>query len=252
MQLRCFAGAVAVMGAIHTPHAARAAGPPGSVTVTEYTGPRAPGYGAVPPAHLVPVRLTATSSDVTFHLRTATLEGRVSGFVWGDPTMGTGWWSGKVKADAFGRLCTAPCDAVVEVGAQGFSLSKGDGKLVRVDEDVAVLQPSTLRGEYDDNSGLRTAGWLTAVGGGLLLLGSMSLDADTCKAPDYDCRSPPGVIAMQVAGLVAGGVGVVLILQRDRARIVVTPFAPPAASTLRLDDARRLAGLGGLTLAAQL
>jgi hypothetical protein len=139
------------------------------------------------------------------------------------------WYYERGYAAAYAPLCEGPCTLTLARGEHRLALSKDGGRAVPA-EPVFIPGPSRLHAEYDDHSGMRTAGIVVGLGGlaaGIVMLAEsvgtrQVCDASGCYAADH-----------LNGGLVAGGivtilvssiVGSVLALQPDRAFITVTPL----------------------------
>jgi hypothetical protein len=110
--------------------------------------------------------------------------------------------------------------------------------------DVSITGPSTIHGEYESRSGLRTAGWVALLGGPVLFagggmglgfaLGTKSRVNDPTSVGPV-CSTTPSVgpiLAGFGLALASAVTGVVLVLQRDSAAISVTPVASGSVLSL--------------------
>jgi len=127
--------------------------------------------------------------------------------------------------------CISPCDA---------RLSPGDYRLelngVHVRDTVNLRQPGTLRGEYESNSGTRSAAWLALNVGGII--GGVFITVGAASS------SPTGYALG--GGVLAGATAIFFITYRaDRAKVSFTPDPPADVRDMPVPagagDARRAA-----------
>src|SRR5260370_12717904 len=105
----------------------------------------------------VPFKFVSMVPNLTLHIKTGEAEART----WmGTPT--------GLTATTYTSICTAPCEASLPAGSHQFALSQGTGVPVPAPALTTLREPSTLQGTYESRSGLRTAGWIVAVGGSVL------------------------------------------------------------------------------------
>lgn len=163
---------------------------------------------------LARLKLESDPPGATFFRQSATAEAR------------SGWAT--ARAVGYERLCTAPCNVSMPAGTEILALSF-DRETPREAKPVTLpAGRSTVTGSLDSRAGLRTAGWLIAVGsiaaGGVLVATSFG-DEETCTTYG-GCYSSPAIdIVPFTAGLVILGagipIGIMLGVQRDGAKIDV-------------------------------
>jgi hypothetical protein len=125
----------------------------------------------------------------------------------------------------YDEICTAPCEISLMTGSHSLALSRGTGRLVAVRNRIAVTGPTTIKGTYVSRRGLRKAGWFVGFGG---FLGGLVLTTVAISTVDIDDDEPGTAYrALSLAGLgsmlVGPGVGLWMILQRDKATIEIEP-----------------------------
>jgi hypothetical protein len=204
-----------------------------------YAGPASP--PALPPPPPPPperarvdaegnaVHFEATTPDTDFHVRTSEATG-----------MG---WAGRgivaVVVKGYDHICPAPCDKTLPSGSYRFALSQGGGTPAEADGAIHISGPSTVRGTYVSNQGLRVAGWVVMVGSIAAGLGMMwagiTQKSQDCSTVSYGGSCIPTYSPN--TGLLYGGLGVttlgpllslILILQHDHADISVVPLSTGA------------------------
>lgn len=74
----------------------------------------------------------------------------------------------QASADAFTRICTAPCAAELPEGAYTFAVGMGDRPARKVEGMQTVRDGYVLRGRYVDNKGVRVAGVLLGIAGAVI------------------------------------------------------------------------------------
>lgn len=115
----------------------------------------------------------------------------------------------------FQRLCSAPCSLQLE--RREYRLALGETNVaipLPVDTVTQIDGPSKLTLEYTSRAGLRLAGLITAIVGpaaGLAILLAGGFDSTT-----------PLIVGSVVTGVTAG-VGLVLMWQRDKVEVRLTP-----------------------------
>lgn len=157
------------------------------------------------------LQLEANRSDVTFMVLTREAH------------------SGALSAEGYDRICTAPCRAELPVGTYRLALSlhdDGDTDWTAIDDSVRISGPGLLRAEYDDASGLRTAGYITlgAGGGAGALLVALGIAGGAFENGEgFPIWSLVIGTAVTVVSLVTGGV---LAAQDDDATVRFAPSRP--------------------------
>jgi hypothetical protein len=143
---------------------------------------------------------------------------------------GYGYWGPRRDiARAYAPVCTGPCSARFAPGAYELALAKG-GHIARSPGRVMIMQPSTVKGEYLDRSGVRLAGVLIGVGG--IVGGTIMMilavhrddicDVDGCYYhQDVDGPLLAGGIALAIGGAIAGSI---MAWQRDEAVFTILPL----------------------------
>jgi hypothetical protein len=193
-----------------------------------------------------PVKLEADDNDITFHVRTGTAQGYVSG--WSSTSGGSGAWGAATQVEAYEQLCTAPCTAEIENGDQRFALSKADGKPVAGDGRVSIHGPATIHGKYESYTGTRAVGWLLVLGGAVVVAASPFVAKNDCPTPDYSSAAyrsadpcEPFNTGIFIGMLAAGGavslVGILLALKSDESHFTVSPGVASATPKWALASA---------------
>lgn len=123
-------------------------------------------------ADAVEVNLRANLPEVTFHLKmgSANFEGLGQGWTANGGLMTTAV-SG--SSNSYAVICTAPCTATLPAGTHRLALSLEGGKSIEAEQSVTLDGPAQVEGTYSSNSGVRTAGWVIGIAGGLAGLGMM-------------------------------------------------------------------------------
>jgi hypothetical protein len=180
-----------------------------------YAGPTSTPQAIIPSPPMPPARRTvrvhvdATSDDLTLQRVTGTATAVVSS--------GNGGFA-QVQIDQFAPLCSAPCDIELEPGAYTLGISLGQGSARRADHNLFTFSSDTsIALDYESREGLRIAGWVTFIVGGLTGLGVML--APVLSGSD-DFLIP--MIAGGAIVLVAEVVGLALAFLNDHADIQET------------------------------
>ena len=217
------ASASAPAPAAVSPAAAPAAAPPSSNGSVEpyvtVTGKRAN------------VRLVSDPPGLTFHRASSSAV-----------AVGPG---GVAVARGFERLCTAPCSISLPAGTETLALSQDDG-LPRAADPIAIPEGnSQIDGHLESRAGVRTAGWVIALGsavvGSVLMIKSRSTSQD-CSDAFLGCQTKDDLdVGMLVGGAavlsIGVGVGVGMAFIGDVAQVeqrqagVKLPRAPGLALT---------------------
>lgn len=144
---------------------------------------------------------------------------------------GYGYWGPRRDiARSYAPVCTGPCSARFAPGEYELALAKG-GHIARSPGRLMITQPSTIKGEYLDRSGVRLAGVLIGVGGivggTIMMVLSVHRD-DVCDDSglcyyhdDVDGPLLAGGIALAIGGAIAGSI---MAWQRDEAVFTVLPL----------------------------
>jgi hypothetical protein len=236
-----------------------------------YAGPasKAPGAAPAPPsptppdsdaarptitvkANEVPIKFVSSEPKLTLHLKThSAVLARTSG---------------RVAVRGYDRICTSPCEASLPSGTHEFGVSPEGGDPVEVDKSVTLESASKLEAKYESKSGVRTIGWVLAIGGsigGTILILTASGSEENCSSGS--CIDMPQVNTDQLyAGLGIAGAGLIIggaliLFSTDSAELKLTPLAPaapPASPTAAIkgDAASKLgpwAGVQGLALSGR-
>jgi opacity protein-like surface antigen len=188
-----------------------------------------PSYGPLVTVDATSLRVHFESADpnLAFSLRTGSAT--VAGSVGGRGYVGV--------ATAYTDLCVAPCDVTLPAGTHRLALSKDGRGPVEAEEPAVLREPSTVQGTYIDHRGLRTAGWVSLLGGigiGGVLMATSFRTTTTCDGTG-SCSSGPSINQSQLGagtavGVVGAVVGLILILQGDAARVRVLPLSGAAAA----------------------
>jgi hypothetical protein len=193
------------------------------------------------------LRLVATRPGVTFHVQSG--ESRVNGFAFGW-LGGHGGWGGAFegRVSNFARLCTAPCEASLPVGAYRFGLSSGGGKVVEANA-TAVGDGARLVGDYESRAGARAAGAVVAAVG---LLAGVTLLSVPLVQLAFDSSREPSLAPPIVGGallVVSLPTGLALALLPDVASVrAVEPPPGLVAAPGGRPAGRRAPGGGALTV----
>lgn len=148
----------------------RYAGPRSGAPTSTLSSPGAPPAPSPPSTaeaadtSAIELRLGSPQPGVTFHRvrLTSTAEVTASGFSQGRVVS----MAGTARGHTFERLCTAPCQVELPRGEYELALSAG-GDPIPAAEIVRLDAATAVSGVYTDNSGLRAAGWVSIIGGGL-------------------------------------------------------------------------------------
>lgn len=177
-------------------------------------GPAAPIVVPVP----VPV---APPTEPMAHLSvTGDVEGLSLHRVIASATVGV--WTGRgmssVRIDAFDLICHAPCEVDVPAGSYELGVAPDGGDARRAGHDDAVFHAGTvsrLALEFESREGIRIAGWLTLVLGGL---GGSAMIISPIFFTNFDDGMP-----LLIAGSVIAGVAIIaslpMILLQDHADV---------------------------------
>ncbi|HWL89390.1 MAG TPA: hypothetical protein VNO21_26480 [Polyangiaceae bacterium] len=154
----------------------------------------------------IPVHLSSSQSNMTFHLRT--------------------------EDGGFSLLCVAPCDLSLSKGKQRLAVSQGGGE--PVESNLFDLRgPSRLDATYKSRYGVRIAGVVTFFGStiaGIAIALAGRTGPTTCDEDGSNCSQSvstgAGVAALSVA-FVGGTTGALLaLLASDGVEISVVPLSP--------------------------
>lgn len=177
------------------------------------------------------LKVVANEPGVEVQVKTG--KANLSGFTWtGGRHGGIGAFSG--TASVYSTLCIAPCRTSLPVGSHrlGLTLDK-DSSVVEVESPVSITGPGTLRADYESRRGLRIAGLVTGLGGGLVGLGLFyaSFDSGSKNCDSYGfCMKGAPDSSLLYGGLgligVSTLVGFILVLQPDKATVTFVPGAP--------------------------
>lgn len=146
---------------------------------------------------------------------------------------------GAAFATGYERICTAPCDVSLPAGTETLALSRDDKPPISAEPVTLPPGKSELRASFESRSGMRAAGWLLMLGGGIggavLMFTSSSKEPDCSVGSSY-CYDKTTINTGQlIAGAaLAGvgiGVGIALARQPDKAVVEVassgTNFSRP-------------------------
>lgn len=170
----------------------------------------------------VPVNLRANLPEVTFHLKTGTanFEG-----------IGPGWSANggllavavSGTASTYSVICTAPCTATLPPGTHRIALSLDGGKSVEAEQAVVLGGPTRVEGTYTSNSGIRTAGWIIAIAGGLAGIGIMVAAYPSSDTEEPDDGNP--ALALAGTGVLLGAAitGGIMVSVDDDAEVQASP-----------------------------
>lgn len=102
-------------------------------------------------------------------------------------------------------LCSPPCTATLTPGVHGFGLSIGNGPAVIAEGVLDIRRSGTVTVTYVDNSAMRTAGWLTGLGGLLLSAGgAVSVIGLQDADPDVAMGVSLSMVLTGFAGIITG------------------------------------------------
>jgi hypothetical protein len=180
--------------------------------------PAIPGPFAQPPAvdQGVPIRFLGEQESLTLHRHVGT----ATGFGW------SGSNSFSMLAYSYSAICSAPCESALPAGGHRLAVSRESGTPVDAGM-VQITGPGTLTGSYTSRRGLRIAGWITlaagtAVGMAIAMGGGFGAASDDPDDPNFTIHWGWFGAGMGVM-LVSEIVGLILGMQRDRARIAFQP-----------------------------
>lgn len=171
-----------------------------------------PAAAPAPPSDgKINVNVTGDGRALTLHHHTGTGTGGVS----------TSNGYATVRVDTFSPICTAPCATRLERQSHAFGVSLDKRDPVPVKDGLLTLdQPSTLLLDYQDQTGIRTAGWLIAIGS--IIAGSAIM-----MAPLLGSGSIDGSLALIATGgivMTLGSViGLLMIYTKDSASVRIQP-----------------------------
>jgi hypothetical protein len=139
------------------------------------------------------------------------------------------WYYERGLEPVYTPVCEGPCATRVSPGEYHVALSKDGGRPVPAGV-VPLREPATLRGDFVDHSALRVTGTVVGlaglVGGIAMIIAGVGSE-QICNA--NDCYSQDRLDG----GLVGGGIGVIVVsavvgsvlaLQRDEARVRISPL----------------------------
>jgi hypothetical protein len=149
-----------------------------------------------------------------------------------------------VTSDHYDEVCEAPCDQNVPEGNYEAALSVGSRSPVDVDEKLKIHGPVTVKGHYVNNRGTRVAGWIILGVGAATGIVVGLYPKETCEDGQFTdeiCGYEfPYLLHGAAIVAVSVGVGVVMGVQRDQAKIEVIPgVAAPAPSEVALIGTER-------------
>jgi len=168
--------------------------------------PTPPPQGYAPPGEqTVTLRVQGQQDNIALHRVTGTATA----------TAWTGSGMAAIRAYSFERLCGVPCELQVPPGSHQFALSQGNGGEVPA-EALDIRGDGTLYTHYVDRTGIRVAGWLTLIIGGLAGAAWMVIPlATTDFGLSGDDSWLVGLIGGSSVLIVAEVVGLILALQGD-------------------------------------
>jgi hypothetical protein len=116
----------------------------------------------------------------------------------------------RVDLHEYADICTLPCDAPLSALGGVLGVSHDDGDPVPAGHVRGVLnEGDVLRVHFDDRSGLRVAGWITAIGGAVLgavlaIVGLSTATPDALGVPQYPWELIGAGTGILVVGLAVG------------------------------------------------
>ncbi|HXK19530.1 MAG TPA: hypothetical protein VNG33_17090 [Polyangiaceae bacterium] len=145
---------------------------------------------------------------------------------------------GRIRAEGYERLCTAPCSINIPAGTEKLALSEADGEPVPATSVTFPSGESTLKGNIESNQGVRSGGIVVmligAVAGSVAVYASIGSHQDCSGYVGCDTKSdvnlPLMALGMGVLG-VGGLVGVLMLMTPDESHV-------------EMQDAARERGLG--------
>jgi hypothetical protein len=225
-----------------TPEYAPAPAPPPPPPPAPPRGAPAPGYfpRGVATGGLAEIRYEPTEPDVALLQR--------SGGAWvsGVTRFRHTWWYEARVTPLFSPICEGPCDVRVAPGTYRLALAK-PGRGAVPAGPVTLAGPATIRAEYVDRSGARTAGTVIGIvgvlGGIALVVASFETGDTVCDDYGYcTTRANGPMLAGGIIAIVGSAiVGSVLALQHDEARISVEPLRTGAAPRSAAPDVASIA-----------
>lgn len=145
--------------------------------------------------------------------------------------VGYGYGGGMVAtAEAYDRLCTAPCDVTLPAGAETLALSRPNGKPVVADAVAFPAGKSRVVGTLESRKGLRIAGIVVLAVGGAAGLATMVAGLTSRSTNENGIETRNTTLVLAGSGIVLGSTlaGTILLVQRDRATITVGHnYVPP-------------------------
>jgi len=201
----------------------------------EYAGPAASLPGSAPAAAPLPeapidarveVHFHADVPEITLHRRTGSSQ--MVGMGMGFGSRGGAMFSPfAARAESYETLCKSPCTLKLDPGTYYFALSSEDGDPVSDRRAVAITRGGGLVGQYEDNSSLRTGGWVLI---GASLVAALGVSIVSIPYADISCVQAPcpgsnrSLTPLLVGGIAAGLgtlAGLILVFQTDEATVAL-------------------------------
>jgi len=209
--------------------------PPGPAQEpTEDIGPLRPGEVILHGAP-VRVRFRSPTAGVSFMLKSGTIHTQTKGWSLDlgiifskegsafDP--GFGVYSADIETREYVPICTGGCEATLPAGTHRIALSLDGGKPLEPRRPTRLTRDSIVEGRYKNRRAVRIVGWVLwgvgSVTGTMMMLLSTN---DTEELYTLDIRNKAAFYAGVGLTLVSFGVGIPLIVQKDKAVIKVYPL----------------------------
>jgi hypothetical protein len=131
-----------------------------------------------------------------------------------------------LKTQAFTRVCTAPCEAVLPAGGQQLALGIGTQRPVALEELTHLTGRSKLVGYYDSHKSERKTGWAifgVSLGLGAVLATGGAIAATSDCGKGGSCSFPVIGWVGVVGGVLGAAAGLGFALRFDEVDLKVKP-----------------------------
>jgi hypothetical protein len=190
------------------------AGPADRVsTEAPVTEPSAPG------ADLAEVDFVGRPDQLQLFYHSSATQVAKSGFVWS----GRSWEPVADHGGTYRPLCIAPCRTRLPAGRLNLGLAPS-GRGVAASDTVDITGDGVVRAEYRDMSGVRIAGAVTGIAGGVIgmgiIFGALVAGIEDSAFGGTVTDVDEGLVVAGTGVMVAGGVAALIMLfQGDKAEI---------------------------------
>jgi hypothetical protein len=158
---------------------------------------------------------------------------------------------GAAFATGYERICTAPCDVSLPAGTETLALSRDDKPPISAEPVTLPPGKSELRASFESRGGMRAAGWLLILGGGIggaVLMFTASSKEQDCSLGSSYCYDKTTINTGQLIGgaALAGvgiGVGIALARQPDKAVVEVASSSANFSRPLSVPRGVTVSGL---------